>query len=58
MTKQFLITLFLFLFFFDLDAQESNLNKAEDLYRNGEYSLAQNMFKSELNNSENNDFVL
>ena len=58
MTKQFLITLFLFLFFLDLDAQVSNLNQAEDLYRNGEYSLAQNIFISELNKSEKNDFVL
>tara|TARA_B100000683_G_scaffold60961_1_gene59225 strand:- start:6746 stop:9799 length:3054 start_codon:yes stop_codon:yes gene_type:complete len=58
MTKQFLITLFLFLFFLDLNGQVSNLNKAEYLYRNGEYSLAQNIFISELNNSGKNDFVL
>ena len=58
MTKQFLTALFLFLMCVDLDAQESNLNKAEDLYRNGEYSLAQNIFISELNNTDINDFVL
>tara|TARA_Y100001954_G_scaffold111379_1_gene120734 strand:+ start:944 stop:3997 length:3054 start_codon:yes stop_codon:yes gene_type:complete len=58
MLKQFLIGLLLCLFILDLDAQENNLNKAENLYSNGEYSLAQNIFMSELNNSEKNDFVL
>ena len=58
MLKQFLIGLFLCVFILDLDAQENNLNKAENLYINGEYSLAQNIFMSELNKSEKNDFVL
>ncbi|MAO72177.1 MAG: hypothetical protein CMD02_06720 [Flavobacteriales bacterium] len=58
MTKQFLISLFVFLFIIDLDAQENNLNKAENLYRNGDYSSAQNIFISQLNKTEKNDFVI
>ena len=58
MIKQFLISLILCLFILDLDAQENSLNKAENLYNNGEYSLAQNIFMSELNKSDKNDFVL
>ena len=58
MIKKFSLILFLCLFILDSNAQENNLNKAENLYTNGEYSLAQNIFLSELNKSEKNDFVI
>ena len=58
MKKHFFISFLFLVFFLDVSCQKNILKKAENLYLNGEYGSAQNIFISQLNKSEKNDYVL
>ena len=56
MKKHFFISFLFLLFFLDVSCQKNILKKAENLYLNGEYGSAQNIFISQLNKFEKNDY--
>ena len=58
MKKHFFVSFLFITFFLEISCQINILKEAENLYLNGEYGSAQNIFISQLNKSEKNDYVL
>tara|TARA_B100001741_G_C16555009_1_gene602031 strand:+ start:3482 stop:6631 length:3150 start_codon:yes stop_codon:yes gene_type:complete len=58
MTKHVLLGIVFSLFFIVVSAQNTDLNKADRYYENGEFSVAQNYYVSALSNSETKDVLL
>ena len=58
MKKHFFVSFLFIIFFLEISCQINILKEAENLYLNGEYGSAQNIFISQLNKSEKNDYVL